>query len=110
MDKFYRAVIKDSGEILEGDSFKVIYRYAMRHAKDLVRDEGYPVTVIRLEQVTYSDEVYINHYGYPQSDIVDYRHIAYVAVSERGYTIDAGKVVLDVDRIGWKSVQTGKEV
>lgn len=110
MESFYRATIKDSGEILEGDSFKLIYRFGMRHAKDLVRDDGYPVTVIELEHVTYSDYEYINGYGYPQRDIVDRQHIAYIAVSERGYTIDNGIGILDVDRVGWKSVQTGKEV
>lgn len=110
MESFYRAIIKDAGEILESDSFKVVYRFGMRHAKDLVRDDGYPVTVIELEQVTYSDYEYINSYGYPQRDIVDHRHIAYVAVSERGYTIDGRSGVFDVDRVGWKSVQTGKEV
>ena len=110
MESFYRAIIKDAGEILESDSFKTIYRYGIRHAKDLVRDEDYSVTVIELEQATYSDYEYINRYGYSQRDIVDRRHIAYVAVSERGYTIDCHSGTFDVDRGAWKSIQTGKGV
>ena len=37
--------------------------------------------------------------------------ICYIAISRSGYTIDMlGGRVFDIDRAGWKSVQTGKEV
>lgn len=116
MDTFYRAVIKATGEILESDDFKTVYHRALTCGKDYFHYKFYHCPedcyshVIILERVTYSDEEYINGYGYPQRDIVDRDIIAYMAISRTGYTIDNLDSVLDVDRTGWKSVQSGKEV
>ena len=101
MDRCYRAIIRDTGEILECDSFKSIYRHGLMHGKDYLRfeaGEDQLSTVIELERVTYCDYEYINRYGYPQRDIVDREHIAYIAISEVGYTIDYRNGSFDVDR------------
>lgn len=111
MEKSYRAIIEGTGEILECETFKNVYRFAMRHAKDYLDAYGViPVVLIDFEEVWYSDYTFINKFGYPQHDIVQRDHIAYVAISDNGYTIDYDGMVLDVDRDGRKSVQRRMEV
>ena len=109
----YRALIPDTGEILECITFKDVYRFALRHGKDYLKYDSCNAicTVIDLEKAWYSDYEYINKYGYPQRDIVDREHIAYLAITETGYTVEtAAGCTLDVDRSAWKSVQSKKEV
>ena len=100
MTKVYRALIRDTGEILESDDFRSVYRAALSTAKSYVDDDRLTV-LFELESAWYSDIVYINSYGYPQSDIVTRDHIAYICVSGTGVTVDvAGGSVLEYERSG----------
>ena len=108
MEKSYRALIREIGEILECETFKAVYYFAMRDAKDYLDSyDDVPVVLIEFDVVWYSDYTFINKYGYPQHDVVQRDHIAYVAISDNGYTIDYDGIVMDVDRNGRKSVQRG---
>lgn len=104
MEMVFRAKIPATGEILESDVFKNVYRCSMQTAKDAI-DSDTPVVVVELEKAWYSDYQYVNQFGYLHRDIVRCEHIAYLAISERGYTIDCASGVFDIDRTGWKSVQ-----
>ena len=109
MEMVYRGLIAETGEILESEVFKNVYRCSLQNAKCAV-DADMPCVVIELECAWYSDYCYVNRFGYLQRDIVNREHIAYIAVSDRGYTIDYLDGSLDVDRIGWKSVEKELEV
>ena len=111
MATVYRALIRETGEILEHDDFKSVYRFALRLAKDELRYPGRgPVILVEFETATYSSYYRLNKYGYPQQDLLSREHIAYLAVSESGYTIDYQDSTLDVDRECWKSKQIREEV
>ena len=109
MEMVFRALIEETGEIIECDVFKTLYHASLSTAKLEVSD-SVPCVLIRLERAFYSDYSYINKYGYEERDIIEREHIAYVAVSETGYTVDYSGNYLDVDRNAWKSVQRGVEV
>lgn len=67
----YRAIITDTGEILESDSFKAVYRFALSHIKDwFTESEQYLSGHIVFDKVDYSDYERLNEYGYMQRDIV----------------------------------------
>lgn len=103
MEMVYRGLIAATREILESDVFKDVYRCSLNTAKQSISDDMRCI-IIELERAWYSDYSYINRFGFLQRDIIKREHVAYIAVSERGYTIDYDAGSLDVDRIGWKSV------
>ena len=98
--KFYRAVIKATGTILESETFKNVYRCALLEGKNFMRhnSDDIDAIIIELEEVTYSDELYMNMFGYLQHDIIDHRHIAFLAVGAVGYTVDYRDGTLEVER------------
>ena len=101
MYTMFQAICRVTGEIFESDSFKPVYRAALTRAKDYLRDhakDGQNVVVIEFNKVTYSDCKYMNDYGYWQNPVIDREYVAWLAVSANGYTIDAGGIILDVDR------------
>ena len=98
--RVYRALIHATGEILECSSMKAVYRFAMRHVKDELRSNpDLLCCTVEFERGYYSDYEYLNSCGYMQRDFVDREHIAFVAVSETGYTVDCvTSGILDVKR------------
>ena len=99
---FYRALIYSTGEILESDSFSTVYRAAMRHAKEYVRESDCVVTaVVKFERAEESDYEYLNEYGYMQRDIINREHIAVLLVSRTVYTIVYNGRMYDQDREHW---------
>lgn len=74
------------------DDFKVCYRDCLSSAKT---------------KLYHNSDIDCLVFSISNSDDI----ICYVAVSKTGYTIDMmdGRV-FDIDRVGWKSVQSGKEV
>ena len=109
MSIFYRALFRSTGEILECETLKAVYRFAMRNARTLIDDDK-PVITYELEKVVYSGDYFINQYGYLQQEIDSYDHIAWVAVSASGYTVECDSGIYDIDRPGWKSKQKEVEV
>lgn len=87
MKKVYQALVKDTGDILESDTFKGLYRYALSHGRNycFCYDR---ILVMELVASYYSDVVYINQYGYHQCDLLARETIAYMAVSLTGLTVD----------------------
>lgn len=90
MDKIYRAIIKDTGEILETSSFKACFRFAIHHAHDHLAYDSDALTVLIIFSV--ADDVVItpdplrkNYFFY---NYINEEHIAYVCVSRTGFTID----------------------
>ena len=106
----YGARIKECGEILEGAEFKAIYRAAIRSAKGEIYHPwlGQELDVVVIEFFKFTDTLTIHIEGskYPMCGYVGEEHIAYVAVSRTGYTIDCPSGVFDIDRAGWKSKQS----
>ena len=104
MNKVYRAIIRATGEILECDvmpgAFKRLYGFALRHGKDAVSADC-SVVLIELEEATYSDDEYINSYGYLQRDMVDRKHIAFMVFTKSGYAVDSiyGCFELDYEEV-----------
>ena len=101
----YGARIKELGEILETNDFKTIYHAAMYDAESELYRSDLDCVVIeffRFEDTSYC--YYVNS-EYPTCIYVGEEHIAYVAVSRTGYTIDCPSGVFDIDRSAWKSKQ-----
>lgn len=93
----YRASNRETGEILECSTMKALYRFAMRNAKDTVRD-GEPVCFLHIEKVVYSDYEFLNSAGYMQREIVKRDDIAMVVVTRGGYTIENANGSYDIER------------
>lgn len=93
-----RAVIPFSGEILEitGDlSMKRLYRFALRHAKDELRNDdvmGVHDIEVLFSVGAYSAYEYLNTCGYMQRDFIKRGDISCIRVSvgENGYKVERG--------------------
>ena len=98
--KVYRAIIRATGEILEDDDFKNVYRCALFTCKDFMfrYSDDIDAIVIEFEEVTYSDDVYMNKYGFVEHPIIDHRHIAFMAVGRIGYTVDYNDEVIEIEK------------
>ena len=95
----YRAIIRDVGIILESEVFSIIYRAAMREAKDYVRDPNCKGTaLVEFEMADYSDYEYMNQFGFMQRDMLHDNHLGMLAVSRTGYTIEYKGRIYDHDR------------
>ena len=102
----YGARIREVGEILEGNEFKTIYHCALYDAKAELYARDLDCVVIeffRFEDISYC---YNSNSDYPICNYIGEEHIAYIAVSRTGYTIDCPSGVFDIDRAGWKSKQS----
>ena len=101
----YGARIKEVGEILEASDFKTIYYCAMHDAKAELYMGDLDCIVIEFFRFENASYAYYENSVFPNWLYDGEEHIAYVAVSRTGYTIDVHcGSVLDVDR------NTGKEV
>ena len=97
----YQALFNESGEILETDTFKQLFRFALRHSRgDLHYScSGDPSVILsRLCVTEYSDEEYINDYGYPQHELLNRQQLGYLAVSRTGYTVEYGRGIYEVTK------------
>ena len=96
--KVYQALLPD-GDILESDIFKEVYSAALTNLKYDIRHEKNPniwVKSCRLCIAEYSDEQYVNEWGYYQSDLLNREEIGFIYVLRGGYFIDynCGLIVL----------------
>ena len=95
----YRAYCRDTGEIWESDSFRNVYRCSMYSVKGYCHD-SHEIGLIRITKcsdiVDWRDEE-----GYLHSEAIDEEPVCYIAVSDRGYTIDYGSVIMTVDKDCW---------
>lgn len=95
--KVYQALLSN-GDILECDTFAALYRFALRHGKiDMHYGADRPF-LARLCQVEYSDQEYLNQYGYMQRELLDRQVLAYLAVSNTGYTVVYDHSVYDIEK------------
>ena len=101
----YGARIEEVGEILEGHDFKTVYYCAMYDAKAELHIRDLDCVVIEFFRFEDNSVCYYANSEYPTCIYVGEEHIAYVAVSRTGYTIDCPSGVFDIDRTGWKSKQ-----
>lgn len=95
----YRALIRSNGTILESDSFKCVFRAAQNECRDCL-DDDHPVSSCEIELIVYSMIPYVNEFGFNQYDIISRDHIAFLAVSEHGYTVETNHSIYDCDRLG----------
>ena len=96
----YGARIKEVGEILEGSEFKTIYHCALYDAKAELYMRDLDCVVIEFFRFEDTSDSYYPGSKYPICSYVGEEHIAYVAVSRTGYTIDCPSGVFDIDRAG----------
>lgn len=96
----YQALMQ-TGEILESDTFKSLYHFALSHA----RGELYYSTpeecltyLYRLCIAEYTDEVVLNEWGYNQHELVNRQEIGMVAVSRTGETVEYGRGIYEFER------------
>ena len=83
----YRAYIPSTGEILESDLYRNVYRCAMYHAKGEAMDSK-QVVIVRIYKC---DETA----GFCSADE---EPVCMIAVGVTGYTIDYNGVVISVDK------------
>ena len=99
----YGARIKETGEILEGTEFKIIYRAAVMSAKGEIYKPwlGIDLDVVVIELFKFIDTITVPVEGsnYPMCGYLGEEHIAYIAVSKTGMTIDCASGVFDIDRV-----------
>lgn len=106
----YGALIGETGEILECADFKTVYHAAVSSAKGELYapwlGQELDVVVIEFFKFTDTRTIHIEGSKYPMCGYIGEEHIAYVAVSQTGMTIDCPSGVFDIDRAGWKSKQS----
>ena len=97
----YQALFNESGEILETNTFKQLFRYALRHSRGELHYSRLtdPLVILsRLCVTEYSDEEYINDYGYPQHELLNRQQLGYLAVSRSGYTVEYDNGIYEIER------------
>lgn len=97
----YQALFNESGEILETDSFKEMYHFALQHSRGELHYSrpGDPLVILsRLCVAEYSEDEYINDYGYPQRELLNRQQLGYLAVSRTGYTVEYGNGIYEIER------------
>ena len=98
--KVYQALLPD-GDILESDFFEQVYRGALLNARfDLHYStlEERSIYLCRLCIAEYTDEQYLNEYGYYQHDLVNRQEIGMLAVSRTGVTVEYGRGIHEYER------------
>lgn len=96
----YQALFTD-GDIVETDSFKNLFVHAMHHCRiNLHWDSSLDVEVCRFCIAEYSDDEYLNRYGYYQHELLNRQELAIMAVSRNGFTIEYNSGVYEFTREG----------
>ena len=92
--KVYQALL-ETGEILESDSFKALYHFALSHARGELYFSEYeelPIFFCRLCIAEYTEETFLNRWGYMQHELGNRQEIGVLCVSRTGYIVEYNRV------------------
>ena len=92
--KVYQALL-ETGEILECDSFKEMFHFALSHARGELYFSEYdelPNFLCRLCIAEYTKETVLNRWGYMQHELINRQEIGVLCVSRTGYIVEYNQV------------------
>ena len=97
--KVYQALM-ETGEILECDSFKGLFKFALSHAKGELyysAPDELLTYLCRLCIAEYTEETVLNRWGYQQHELLNRQEIGVLCVSRLGYVLEYNRV-LEVEK------------